>query len=311
MRLSFLALIALVACKGPADGDEDGVADDQDNCAEVANPGQSDVDGDGLGDSCDNCVGMANPDQADPDQDGFGEACDLCDGEPEDSWCVDHPSEGRSWQADCLPERQAYGNHCCPLGTEAVNGTCPLPDIFVDEDRLLDRARVSTKTFTEESCEYIEGCIGGIGERTLLRFDTTTPNTGAGNLHFGSPATASDLFAWSECHGHYHFETYAEYELHDSDGNLAGTGHKQAFCLMDFEPYSGGISWRDARYDCGYQGISTGFADTYSRELDCQFVDVTGLSPGEYQLTVALNTDNRVAEEDYENNTSTVSITLP
>lgn len=38
---------------GPPDADDDGVADDVDNCIDDANPGQEDVDGDGIGDVCD------------------------------------------------------------------------------------------------------------------------------------------------------------------------------------------------------------------------------------------------------------------
>lgn len=37
----------------PADGDDDGIVDGDDNCPTVANPGQSDADQDGTGDACD------------------------------------------------------------------------------------------------------------------------------------------------------------------------------------------------------------------------------------------------------------------
>jgi len=70
------------------DLDQDGVLDDEDNCASY-NPTQFDTDGDGQGDECDddldgdgilnaadNCPYDANANQADVDYDGLGDACD-------------------------------------------------------------------------------------------------------------------------------------------------------------------------------------------------------------------------------------------
>ena len=50
-----------------ARGDGDGVADDLDNCLNVANADQADADSDGVGDAC----------EADTDGDGGTEAFDL------------------------------------------------------------------------------------------------------------------------------------------------------------------------------------------------------------------------------------------
>ncbi|HEY5955343.1 MAG TPA: thrombospondin type 3 repeat-containing protein, partial [Polyangiaceae bacterium] len=57
----------------PIDFDQDGVADNLDNCPSLANPGQADTDNDGLGDACDNC-----PSGADQDNDGVCDAADNC-----------------------------------------------------------------------------------------------------------------------------------------------------------------------------------------------------------------------------------------
>lgn len=74
------------------DADDDGVADDVDNCPEIYNDDQQDADGDGIGDKCepdtdkdgiiddkDNCRDVINPDQADADADGIGDLCDDAD----------------------------------------------------------------------------------------------------------------------------------------------------------------------------------------------------------------------------------------
>jgi len=60
------------------DSDNDGVADDIDNCPLTSNPDQGDTDADGFGDICDNCPDMANAEQLDSDSDGIGDQCDNC-----------------------------------------------------------------------------------------------------------------------------------------------------------------------------------------------------------------------------------------
>lgn len=58
------------------DYDDDGVEDNFDNCAHVANLDQADSDGDGVGDGCDSCLAISNALQFDIDGDGLGDACD-------------------------------------------------------------------------------------------------------------------------------------------------------------------------------------------------------------------------------------------
>ena len=66
------------AARSGIDTDNDGIADEFDNCPLKSNPGQKDSDGDGVGDGCDNCKTTSNATQNDSDGDGRGDACDNC-----------------------------------------------------------------------------------------------------------------------------------------------------------------------------------------------------------------------------------------
>jgi len=185
-----------------------------------------------------------------------------------------------SCQEDC-PAFLVCNDVCCPVGSKCEAGTCPLPDLWVDQDYLSATVETVVRDVSENSCSLMEGCIDAPGTRKLLRFSTRTPNTGDGDLYLGSPAN-NPSFVYSQCHDHYHFQGYAEYRLLDEDGNQTAVGHKQAFCLEDFDPYDPNAP--SSLYDCGNQGIQLGWSDIYDRGLPCQWIDITDVPPGNYQL---------------------------
>ncbi len=123
--ISILLLAASITACG-SDGDDDGVADDEDNCINVSNEDQADTDGDGVGDACDVCPTMADADQADTDGDGVGDVCDICidvadpDQADDDSdgignVCDNCPADANEDQANS--DGDSHGDVCdnCPM----------------------------------------------------------------------------------------------------------------------------------------------------------------------------------------------------
>ncbi len=186
-------------------------------------------------------------------------------------------------------------------------------DVTVDRDRIASSILLRDETFVAEDCAVVEGATQ-VGLRRLLRFDTVVVNMGALDLTIGDPDApvppfTADDFLFAPCHDHHHFGGWASYELRDGSGTLVAVGHKQAFCLLDTLSYEFRPS---AGYDCAFQGLSSGWGDLYDRSLDGQWVDVTGVPAGTYQLTVRVNVEGKVVEaSDVWPNTATVAVVLP
>lgn len=181
-----------------------------------------------------------------------------------------------------------------------------LPDLMLYADGMQSPPIIANVDFNALDAAVVEGCVGAAGNRRLLRFDTVTGNIGNLDLWMGVPSDDNPNFEWSPAHMHYHVPGYAGYRLVDGSGTVV-TGHKQAFCLMD--SITMGTS-DEGKYHCGNQGISVGWADVYSRSLDCQWVDITGVPAGTYTLEVEVNPDALIDELDLTNNLWTTQVTI-
>jgi hypothetical protein len=93
------------------------------------------------------------------------------------------------------------------------------PDLVIDQQALADFWYIEERYFPPDSCALVEECVGGPGVRKLLRFRSKTANISRVDLELGDP-TGNPLFAFSPCHGHYHFEDYAGYRLKDLGGTV-------------------------------------------------------------------------------------------
>jgi len=187
-------------------------------------------------------------------------------------------------------------------------------DISIDSGYLQSSVEFRTRSFKANDCAVQEQCVTGTGKRNLMRFSVATPNIGDIDLYLGKPQDHPELFVYSPCHGHYHLVGYAVYELLQNGTTVVVTGHKQAFCLEDFNQWDQNAA--PAKYTCSNQGISVGWQDIYGSYLDCQWIDVTGVAPGNYLLRVSINParsdgSHLFSEVDYTNNVATVPITIP
>lgn len=213
------------------------------------------------------------------------------------------------------------------------------PDLTVDATRLyVGTQRV--ESFSPTHCAVQEGLVEA-GDRHLIRVTFNTPNQGEGSLEIGHPnAPENDgFFTFSSCHGHQHFDDFANYRLWTPTGYLAWdeirrenpswtashafeqhpelrdemvAGHKQGFCMVDLLPAAPTPNGHAVPPDplpghnCGNQGINRGWADEYVFTLDGQWIDVTGVEPGLYLMEGETNPEHRFEESEYANNRAVV-----
>jgi hypothetical protein len=206
----------------------------------------------------------------------------------------------------------------CASGRCAASCTCTAPAAGLP-DMTPEIADVTFEPGTSvDSGDVAEGCAEAASGVDLLRFTTRVRNAGTADLSLGDPRCPAPCTAHpleicgnsdytcspAEGHNHGHYTNYARYDLVDVSGQTVVVGHKQGFCLLDSDcPVR--------RYSCSNQGISAGCADVYHASLGCQYLDVTGVPPGDYVLRVTIDPFGRIAELDETNNVASVLVLIP
>lgn len=214
----------------------------------------------------------------------------------------------------CLHDQTAE----CPGTGENVAGVVcarEMPDLVFDHIELSRTAHLEDRQLYWLQCAMEENCIGSkayaiqrqseswhLETRRLLRFTARILNAGTADFR---PSVPKHLWEWHMCHMHYHsMEVFATFDVFDADGKRVAEGHKASFCLEDNQCMPG----IEPRYKCanyGDQGISVNCSDVYKHNIDCQWVDITELEPGEYTLKVAVNPEFKVGEMSFDNNAAT------
>ncbi|KAG7456759.1 hypothetical protein MATL_G00239270 [Megalops atlanticus] len=217
-----------------------------------------------------------------------------------------YPPNGRTMTRPHRPPSSGYGTR------NFHNG---LPDLVPDPYYIQASTYIQRMQMYALRCAAEENCLArsayrpstrDLDYRVLLRFPQRVKNQGTADF---LPVKPRHLWEWHSCHQHYHsMDAFSNYDLLDvSTGQKVAEGHKASFCLED----TGCDPGVQRRYACTAhtQGLSPGCYDTYHANIDCQWIDITDVPPGNYILKVTVNPNFLVQETDFSNNVVRCDIT--
>jgi hypothetical protein len=118
-------------------------------------------------------------------------------------------------------------------------------------------------------------------------------------------------------HNHWHLRDLESYELIRLDnGSKVGSGAKEGFCFFDNVVFG---STQKAFYrGCGKNpdalnvkmGLSRGWGDKYPAGTIGQYIDITNLTSGRYELRATADEPNWFLESDDSNNFTWIEIQI-
>ncbi|XP_044193161.1 lysyl oxidase homolog 1 [Thunnus albacares] len=183
-----------------------------------------------------------------------------------------------------------------------------LPDLVPDPNYVQASTYIQRAHMYSLRCAAEEKCLSSSAYgsettdydvRVLLRFPQRVKNKGTADF---MPNRPRHTWEWHSCHQHYHsMDEFSHYDLLEaSSGRKVAEGHKASFCLEDTTCDFGHLK----RYACTAhtQGLSPGCYDTYNADIDCQWIDITDIQPGNYVLKLQVNPKFLVLESDFTNN---------
>ncbi|MGH3863642.1 lysyl oxidase family protein [Actinokineospora sp.] len=154
-----------------------------------------------------------------------------------------------------------------------------------------------------------------------------------GEAEASTPSTA--YYEPAESHHHWHLNGFDRFQLRDHLGATAVSDRKNGFCLgdryvtkdaddlahtpRDTTSSTGELATFLRENYCGMhepaaldvtQGISVGAGDEYKYGIGYQWLDITHVPSGTYDLVHTVNEDRGLIEKDYSNNSSSIAISI-
>jgi hypothetical protein len=146
---------------------------------------------------------------------------------------------------------------------------------------------------------------------------------GRGGSRYITPGVGRLRFVTNADHRHWHYLRFMQYELRSAaDYRLVRPDRKTGFCLGDRydagrdepakpdAPVFRGNCSRDPGASTVREGISVGYGDDYSAQLEGQYVDITGVAAGRYLLVHRVDAGRRLREAKRSNNASSLLIAV-
>ncbi|HET6707107.1 lysyl oxidase family protein [Amycolatopsis sp.] len=223
----------------------------------------------------------------------------------------------------------------CPvIEPEAPNGRCVAPSV----------AKAVRLRFTSAEENIGDGPLLLYGRRDSTNQPTMTVRQALRNGTDGSiPGSyaaaqrATGAFTYYEpalAHQHWHLMNFERFALVSRQGKTVVTDRKNGFCLGDrFQVHDAGrlshvpgdtgadadLAAKLRDNQCRHheptalevlEGISVGSGDDYKYTVDFQWLDITHVPAGTYDLVNTVNADRTLVETDYRNNSSAVALSI-
>jgi hypothetical protein len=218
------------------------------------------------------------------------------------------------------------------LGGPAPQGQPRLPDL----DQEVPTQLILTKTRHVGWRLGFQSAVSNVGAGPLIvdgrRLGPAQPTMDADQMIMRTDGSRSVVrrvgrlrYVRSADHQHWHLLGFDRYELRRPRGTkVVVLDRKTGFCLGDryavttpvlptkaLEPvYTSRCGLERPGLTAVREGISVGYGDNYTANLEGQYLPLDGLRPGRYVLAHEVNADHRLVETSYDNNASSALLRL-